>query len=50
MDADQGAESRVAIITGGGTGLGAVTAQTLARQGVRVVVTGRRARKLRSPT
>jgi len=46
MSEDQATESRVAIITGGGTGLGAVTAQTLARQGVKVVVTGRRAEKL----
>ncbi len=38
--------ARVAIITGGGTGLGAVTAQTLARQGIKVVVTGRRRDKL----
>ena len=46
MGEDQATESRVAIVTGGGTGLGAVTAQTLARQGVKVVVTGRRAEKL----
>jgi len=46
MDADQATERRVAIVTGGGTGLGAMTARTLARQGVRVVVTGRRAEKL----
>jgi NAD(P)-dependent dehydrogenase (short-subunit alcohol dehydrogenase family) len=46
MSIDQGPQERTAIVTGGGTGLGAATARTLARQGVRVVVTGRRAEKL----
>lgn len=35
-------ETRVAIITGGGTGIGAATAEELARVGVSVVVLGRR--------
>jgi NAD(P)-dependent dehydrogenase (short-subunit alcohol dehydrogenase family) len=38
---------RVAIVTGGGTGIGATTARVLAANGVRVIVTGRRAEPLR---
>lgn len=34
---------KVAIITGGGAGIGAATARRLAREGARVVITGRRA-------
>lgn len=36
----------VAVITGGGTGIGAATAQTLAGAGLSVIVTGRRAAPL----
>jgi len=46
MSEGGGLAGKVAIITGGGTGLGAAVAHTLARQGVRVVVTGRRQEKL----
>ena len=35
-------ENRVAIISGGGTGIGAATARLFAREGAKVVVTGRR--------
>ncbi len=37
---------RVALITGGGTGIGAATARALAGQGYKVAVAGRRAEKL----
>ena len=37
---------RVAIVTGGGTGIGAATARALAESGVSVIVTGRRAEPL----
>lgn len=37
------AADRVAIVTGGGTGIGAATARALAASGVSVIVTGRRA-------
>ncbi|MEU5580703.1 SDR family oxidoreductase [Streptomyces huasconensis] len=40
-------ESRVVIITGGGTGIGAATARRLRAEGHRVVVSGRRAEPLR---
>lgn len=40
------AENRVAIVTGGGTGIGAASAHALAASGVKVVVTGRRAEPL----
>jgi len=39
-------EDRVAIISGGGTGIGAATARLFAREGARVVVTGRRTEPL----
>ena len=38
--------NRVAIVTGGGTGIGAATARALAVRGVTVIVTGRRAEPL----
>jgi NADP-dependent 3-hydroxy acid dehydrogenase YdfG len=40
-------ESKVAVITGGGTGIGAATALELARHGVKVTVIGRRPEPLR---
>lgn len=38
----------VAVVTGGGTGLGLITAQTLAANGVKVYITGRRVDKLKA--
>lgn len=39
-------QDRVAIITGGGTGIGAATARLFAREGAKIVVTGRRPQPL----
>ena len=39
---EQSMEGKVALITGGGTGLGAAVARRLASNGASIVVTGRR--------
>lgn len=41
-------EGKVAIVSGGGTGIGAATARLFAREGARVVVTGRRPEPLQA--
>ena len=41
-------EGKVAIVSGGGTGIGAATARVFAKEGAKVVVTGRRAEPLKA--
>ena len=41
-------EGKVAIVSGGGTGIGAATARLFAREGAKVVVTGRRPEPIRA--
>ncbi|MGH2597334.1 MAG: SDR family NAD(P)-dependent oxidoreductase [Actinomycetota bacterium] len=41
-------EGKVAIVSGGGTGIGAATARLLAREGASVVVTGRRSEPIQA--
>ena len=40
--------NKVAVISGGGTGIGAAVARTFAREGAKLVVTGRRAEPIRT--
>lgn len=39
-------DGKIALVTGGGTGIGQATAQALAQKGAQVIITGRRAAKL----
>jgi meso-butanediol dehydrogenase/(S,S)-butanediol dehydrogenase/diacetyl reductase len=41
-------EGKVAIVSGGGTGIGAATAWRFAREGAHVIVTGRRPEPIRA--
>ena len=43
-----GTHSRIALVTGGGSGIGAEVAQALANDGWKVVITGRRQEALES--
>ena len=43
-------DGKVAIVSGGGTGIGAATARRFAREGAKVVVTGRRGEPLEEVT
>lgn len=48
LDRETRLEGQAAIVTGGGTGIGAAVAKALARAGVRVVICGRRVAPLES--